>query len=230
MRLLLFYAALLLTWKTAMPSLLRAELATQSEIIELSPKPEDESITTEFVFFNKGDKPVRVLTIDSACSCLSASLDKAVYAPGEKGVGKAEFKVSSFTGRHEKTVHVQTDDPAQPEWVIHFALDVPEIVRIEPKTLQWWLGEELVARTARVTMTGASPIKITNITSTREGVEFSWKEMQPGREYEVTVKPKSTADVMLGALKIETDSAIPKYQRQLAFFSVFRKQEEAKSP
>lgn len=91
-------------------------------------------------------------------------------------------------------------------------------------------GEEAVERTTRVTMTGASPMKITNITSTREGVEFTWKEVRPGREYEVTVKPRSTADVMLGALKIETDSAIPKYQRQLAFFSIFRKQEEAKAP
>ncbi len=230
MRTVLFFAALLLTWRVVLPSELRAELATESRVIELKPKPEDESVTTEFVFTNKGDKPVRVLTIDSACSCLSASLDKAVYAPGEKGVGKAEFKVSSFTGRHEKTVHVQTDDPAQPEWVIHFALEVPEVVKIEPKTLQWWLGEEAVERTTRVTMTGASPMKITNITSTREGVEFTWKEVRPGREYEVTVKPRSTADVMLGALKIETDSAIPKYQRQLAFFSIFRKQEEAKAP
>jgi hypothetical protein len=230
MRLFLFYAALLLTWKTVLPGQAQAELATESEVIELKSKPEDESVSVEFVFFNKGNKPVRVLTIDSACSCLSASLDKAVYAPGEKGVGKAEFKVSSFTGRHEKTVHVQTDDPAQPEWIIHFALEVPEVVKIEPKTLQWWLGEEAVARTTRIMMTGVSPMNITNITSTREGVEFSWKEVQSGREYEVTVKPKSTADVMLGALKIETDSKIPKYQRQLAFFSIFRKPEEPKAP
>lgn len=230
MRLFLFYAALLLTWKTVLPGQAQAELATESEVIELKSKPEDESVSVEFVFFNKGNKPVRVLTIDSACSCLSASLDKAVYAPGEKGVGKAEFKVSSFTGRHDKTVHVQTDDPAQPEWIIHFALEVPEVVKIEPKTLQWWLGEEAVARTTRIMMTGVSPMNITNITSTREGVEFSWKEVQSGREYEVTVKPKSTADVMLGALKIETDSKIPKYQRQLAFFSIFRKPEEPKAP
>ena len=64
---------------------------------------------------------------------------------------------------------------------------------------------------------------IKGITATRENVEFSWKEITPGREYEVTVKPKTTGEVMLGALRIETDSNIPKYQRQLAFFSVYRK-------
>lgn len=230
MRLTLLPPTLVLCLAGFLPGLLRAELATEAAVIELKPKPEDESVTTDFVFFNKGTKPVRVLTIDSACSCLSASLDKAVYAPGEKGVGKAEFKVSSFTGRHEKTVHVQTDDPEQPEWVIQFALEVPEVVKIEPKTLQWWLGEAAEAKTTRVTMTGTAPMKIKNITSTRERVDFTWKEITPGREYEVTVKPQSTAEVMLGALKIETDSAIPKYQRQLAFFSIFRKPAEGSAP
>lgn len=200
-----------------------AELATDAAIIELKPKPEDETVTTDFVFHNKGNKPVKVLKIDSACSCLSASLDKAVYQPGEKGVGKAEFKLSSFTGRHEKTVHVQTDDPQQSEWVITFMIEIPEIVKIEPKTLQWWIGDAAEAKTSKVTITGADPMKILNITSTREQVEFSWKEITPGKEYEITVKPRSTAEVMLGALKIETDSKIPKYQRQLSFFSVYRK-------
>lgn len=201
----------------------QAELVTEVSVIELKPKPEDESIQTSFVFHNKGSKPVKVLSIDSACSCLSASLDKAVYEPGEKGIGKAEFKISSFIGRHEKTVHVQTDDPAQPEWVITFVVEVPEIIRIEPKTLQWWLGDEPEAKVTKITMLGSEPMKILKLSSTREQVDYSFKEIVPGKEYEITVKPRSTAEVMLGALKIETDSKITKYQRQLAFFSIFRK-------
>lgn len=206
-----------------LPVSVRADLVTEVPVIELKPKPEDESVTTDFVFYNKGTKPVKVLNIESACSCLSASLDKAVYEPGEKGIGKAEFKVSSFTGRHEKAVHIQTDDPAQSEWIVNFVLDVPEVIKIEPKTLQWWMGDEVEAKTTKVTMLGDAPMTIKGITSTRENVEYSIKEIKPGREYEITVKPKSTNEVMLGALKIETDSAIPKYQRQLAFFSVYRK-------
>ena len=58
---------------------------------------------------------------------------------------------------------------------------------------------------------------------TRERAEFSFKEIIPGKEYEITVKPTDTKEVMLGALKIETDSKIPKYQRQLSFFSVYRR-------
>lgn len=206
-----------------LPLVASADLVLETSVIELKPKPEDEAVSTTFVFHNKGNKPVTVLGLESACSCLSSSLDKATYQPGEKGVGKAEFKVSSFVGRHEKSVHVKTDDPEQPEWVIPFVLDVPEVIKIEPKTLQWWIGDEPQAKTARVLITGEKPMNIKAISSTRENVEYSYKEVQPGREYEITVKPKNTTDVMLGALRIETDSDIPKYQRQMAFFSVYRK-------
>jgi hypothetical protein len=152
-------------------------------------------------------------------------VDAASYAAGAKGVGTAEFKVGSFVGRHEKFVVVSTDDPDQPEWVITFVLDVPEVIQIEPKTLQWWLDESPDQKETIVKMVGKDPMKITNVTATRDTVEFSWKEIVPGREYRVSVKPKSTKEVSLGALKIETDSKIPKYQRQLAFFSVYRKPE-----
>lgn len=214
-------ACLLLATLVAAPAF--AELELEVPVIELQAKPEDEVVNTTFVFHNKGAKAVKVLSIDSACSCLSAALDKAVYEPGEKGIGKAEFKVSSFVGRHEKALQVQTDDPAQPVWQIDFVLEVPAVVDIEPKTLQWWLGDPAEPKTCIVKMTGDEPLKILKLSATRENVEYSFKEIKPGREYEVTIKPKTTADVMLGALKIETDSKIPKYQRQLAFFSVYRK-------
>jgi hypothetical protein len=193
--------------------------------VDVKPKPEDETITVEFRFKNTGEKPVTVMSLESGCSCLSASLDKAVYAPGEIGTGKAEFKVGSFVGMHEKILNITTDLPSQQPWAVPFHLDVPEVVSIEPKNVQWWLGEAPSPKTITVKVTGADPMNITQITSTRETVQFAWKTVTPGREYQVTVTPKSTADIVIGALKIETDSKVPKYARQLAFFSIVRQPE-----
>ena len=206
-----------------LPSIASADLTLDVKVIEVKPKPEDETITVTFNFRNAGTKAVTVTGLESACSCLSAELDRAVYQPGSTGTGKAEFKVTSFVGKHEKFVTVTTDDPAQPEWVVPFELDVPAVVEIEPKTVQWWINDPVTSKQVTVKMVGKEPLKITNITSSREGVEFSWKTVTEGREYLVTVTPKNTTEVMLGALKIETDSTIPKYQRQMAFFSVYRK-------
>jgi hypothetical protein len=191
--------------------------------LELHPAPEDTTALSTFSFENTSDRAVRIMKVDSSCSCLKAELDKEVYAPGERGVGTAEFKVSTFVGRQEKTIHVATDHPSQPEWVIPFVLVVPVEIELEPRTLQWWVGEDSGTQVCTVRMVGEKPLHITNVTSTRESVSFEWKEIEKGRVYEIHVTPVATDKVLLGALKIETDSEIPMYQRQLAFFSIYRR-------
>ena len=206
----------------ALPLAASAVMRLDGDHVDVKPKPEDEVATVNFSFKNDGDKPVRILNLESACSCLSATLDRAIYEPGSSGTGKAEFKVSTFVGKQEKAITVTTDDPKQPEWVVTFIMDVPAVVDIEPKMVQWWIGEKPDAKEVTVKMTGPDPMKITNITSTRENVEYSIKEVKEGREFVISVRPKKTDDVIIGALKLETDSKIPKYQRQMAFFGVVR--------
>lgn len=201
---------------------LQAGLVVDNEPIELKPRPEDDEVEQTFTFTNTGSKPLTIVRLESTCSCLEASLDKRVYAPGEKGKGKAKFKVSSFVGRHEKSLRLHTDDDQEPEKVVNFVLDVPEVISIEPKLLEWTVGEKPEPKTFVVKMTGTDPMKITKLSATRQNVTFESKEVTPGREYVITMKPATTDDVTIGALKIETDSKIPKYSRQMAFFNIVR--------
>jgi hypothetical protein len=207
----------------ALAACLHAELALDVPAIEVKPKPEDDEVQTTFKFRNKGDKVVKILGLESACSCLSAELDKAEYQPGEIGTGTATFTVSSFKGRYEKFITVNTDDPKQPAWQVNFILEIPEVVDIKPKNLQWWIGDEPTSKACLVQFTGDVPMKIIKITPTRQNVDFTWKEVKEGREYLITVTPKTTEEVTMGALKIETNSAIAKYRYQLAFFTITRK-------
>lgn len=214
----------------AFAATVHADLSLDVPAIELKPKPEDEEVETTFKFRNTGDKTVKILSLESACSCLSAELDKAEYKPGEIGTGHASFKVSTFVGRHEKFVTVNTDDPNQPDWQINFILDVPAVVDIKPKNLQWWVGDEPDSKACLVQFVGNEPMKIVNITPTRNNVTFTLKEIKEGREYLITVKPKNTEEVTMGALKIETTSSIAKYRYQLAFFTITRKPETEPQP
>ncbi len=202
-----------------------AELSLDVPAIELKPKPEDEEVETTFKFRNKGDKVVKILGLESACSCLSATLDKAEYQPGEVGTGHASFKVSTFVGKHEKFVTVNTDNPKQPDWQVNFILDVPAVVDIKPKNLQWWIGDAPAPKACLVEFLGNEPMKIVGITPTRKNVKFTWKEIKEGRQYLITVTPDSTEDTTMGALKIETNSSIAKYRHQLAFFTITKKPE-----
>ncbi len=213
---------------TLLPLLAGAAMRLDVDHVDVKPKPEDETIEVAFTFKNDGAKPVRILNLESQCSCLSATLNKAEYAPGEAGSGRAQFKISSFVGEEEKTITVTTNDPKQPEWIIPFVITVPPVVDISPKMVQWWQNEAPGPKDVIVKMTGEQAMKITEITSTRENMSFALKEIKAGREYKVTLTPKTTTDIMIGALKIITDSKIPKYQRQLAFFGVVRQPETAK--
>lgn len=201
---------------------LQAGLVFDTNPLLINPKPEDEEIEASFTFTNNGDKPVQITGLESTCACLEASLDKAVYAPGEKGVGKAKFKVSSFVGKHEKFLHIYTDNPLEPDKILTAIIDVPEIIEIKPNNLQWAVGSTPEAKAYVIKMLGTDEMRITNITATRQNVSFEKKEIKPGREYQIILKPTSTAEVTIGALKIETDSKIPKYARQMAFFSIVR--------
>lgn len=202
-----------------------ADLAMDVPAIELKPKPEDDEVQTTFKFRNKGDKPVKILGLESACSCLSATLDKAEYQPGEVGTGTATFKVSSFKGRYEKSVTVNTDDKNQPAWQVNFILEIPEVVEIKPKNLQWWIGDDPVPKACQVLIVGPEPMKIVEITPTRKNVKYTWKEIKEGREYLITVTPDNTQETTMGALKIELSTSIEKYRYQLAFFTITRKPE-----
>lgn len=200
----------------------QAGLVFDVDPLVLKPKPEDEEVSATFTFVNKGNRPIKVTKLDSSCSCLEASVDKEVYGPGEKGTGKAVFKVSSLVGKHEKTLHLLTDDPAEPDKVLTVVLDVPEEISIEPRLLEWVLGEEPVAKDLTIKMVGKDPLKVTKVTASRENVTFEVQEVTPGREYRITVKPASTASITVGMLKIETDSKVPKFARQMAFFNIVR--------
>lgn len=219
MRMLLFTAV----W--ALAASLQAGLTLDQDPLELKPKPEDEEIESTFTFTNTGKKPVRVTSLESSCSCLEASLDKAVYQPGEKGKGKAKFKVSSFTGKHEKFLHIYTDDPSAQDIVLTAVIDVPELVHVEPKLIEWVIGEKPEPKQYTVTMVGKDDIHIKDVSSTRENVKAVFAEIKPGREYQITVTPSATADIIVGAVRIETDSKIPKYQRQLAYFNILSQEQ-----
>jgi hypothetical protein len=169
--------------------------------------------------------PVHVTSFESSCSCLEASLDKADYAPGEKGKGRAKFKVSSFTGKNEKFLHIYTDDPDAKDVVLTAVIDVPVVVQVEPKLVEWLVNDKPEPKRYTVKMVGKDEIHIKSVSSTRENVDAEFAEIKPGREYQITVTPKETKDIIVGAVRIDTDAKIAKYQRQLAFFNIITQEQ-----
>ena len=184
----------------------------------------DTEVAKEFKFKVTGDKTIKITDIATYCSCLKAKTkgDKLEFKPGEEGVVETAFLLGTFEGEVSKQVVVLTDDPAQPEINLSIRMTIPQIFKMEPESLKWDVGEEAKAKTIKMTVLDEKEIAVTGLVSSRENMAAAFKEVKKGREYEITLTPKTTADPMLGVLRIETNAPYSRYQKRLVFFNVTR--------
>jgi hypothetical protein len=185
-----------------------------------------DKVAAEFEFTNRGDKPVRVVKYDAACSCMSVTIKdaKLKYAPGESGVIRAVFEMGNFSGTVDKVVALWLDeDPAdQPSLTLTVRVHIPVLVSLEPKTLKWDLDGDASPQTIRITMNDAKPIRVTGVNSSSPAFKPELKTIEEGKIYELSVTPASIRTPGLGILRIETDSANAKHRLHQAF-AVVRK-------
>jgi len=209
--------------------LAHAGLEFEKTEIAHTAKHSDTEVDKEFKFKVTGGKTVRIKDIATYCSCLKARTKdgRMEFKDGEEGVIEAAFLLGTFEGEVAKQVVVATDDPAQPEITLTVKMTIPQIFKVEPESLKWTVGEEPKAKTFKLTVLDEKEIAVTGLVSRRENMAAEFKEVKKGREYEITLTPKNTADPMLGVLRVETNAPYPRYQKRLLFFNVLRPKAEA---
>lgn len=196
------------------------------EKVELSRTADRAATETaaDFKFKVTGDKPVKITDIATYCSCLKAKTkgDKLEFQPGEEGIVETAFLLGTFEGEVAKQVVVTTDDPAQPEITLTVKVTIPVVYKVEPESVAWDVGEEPKAKKMKFTIVDDKAIAVTGLVSSRDNMVAEVKEVTKGREYEITLTPKSTAEPMMGVLRVETDAPYPRFQKRLLFFNVKR--------
>ncbi|NWK57576.1 DUF1573 domain-containing protein [Verrucomicrobiaceae bacterium N1E253] len=196
--------------------------------IAVTVKPEDKLVSIPFEFENKTKRTITIARYDSACSCISARvtkpLGKMTYKPGEKGQITVDFELKNFQGLQEKTLLLWTkDDPAEaPSSVLTSAITIPELFKVEPKTLFWEQNGEKTAKTFKITIPHDQPIKILELEGSNQQFPYTLKTITEGREYEISVTPTDVSSPSMGVIKLTTDSKIPRYRRHQAFVCVRR--------
>lgn len=87
-------------------STLHAGLEWDTQKVELSPLPTESFAEAKFGFINSGDAPVTIDAIQPTCGCMSGTLTKKLYAPGERGEIAARLTIGNRCGLHIKGVRV----------------------------------------------------------------------------------------------------------------------------
>lgn len=181
-----------------------------------------EADTVEFLYKFKvtGEQKIHIKSLEVSCSCLTATLNKAEYAPGESGEVKVVFTIGSLEGELEKAVTVSTNDAKNPDIQLDCIASVEKIFDIQPVTAVWEQGSKPTTKEVKIKVLGANPINIQKFTSSRPNLQAELNTVKPGREYVLKLTPKSTEQSELAAITLETDSKIPKLAKRSVFANI----------
>jgi hypothetical protein len=208
------------------PPIVVGSITFEKPRLSITAAHSESQVRGSFPFKITGPSTVRITDIRAYCSCLSVNTNdgRREYQPGQSGTIDAVFDLGSFEGEIEKSIGVTTDSSPAGETQLTLAVTIPLLYEAVPPTLKWSVGDAPDPKEIRIRILGDQPIRITNTVSSRDQMLASAREVTPGREYIITLTPQSTAEPMLGMLRVETDAPWERYRKKLLFFNVARPQ------
>lgn len=190
------------------------ELSFKETVVPVKVAPDQDSITASFPFTNTSGTPVTISKIHVSCDCTTAGAkdNKLTYAPGESGVISAVMKTGNFSGTVDKDMTVHANGSA---YKLVIRAQIPDIIRMEPRKLEWARGEAAAPKTIKITISKELPVNLTTVDLTGDAFDYEPVTVKKGREYKIIVTPKSTASPAFNTIWVRTDSAVPRYKRQI---------------
>ncbi len=131
----------------------------------------------------------------------------------------ATVDTRTFDRDVEKTIAAETADGE--EVTLRMQFKVPQAIRLSARSLVWKRGAAPAPQVLRITLPQGGPIThITDAALSGDAFDYAPKIVKRGREYTVTITPRSTAKAALNRLVLTTDSTDPRYHRQIIYLRV----------
>ena len=209
----------LLAWSSSLALLTAGDLTFEQKTVDLTAAPDQDLVTADFVFKSTGDGPAVIKRYDAPCSCLEAQISdggRLVWKAGETGTVRGLFKTGNFRGTVPKQIAILMDDGVRHELTVN--LTIPELLKIEPKTLKWAQDGPLEKKCFEISIDEKEPLKILDISATNpEKFPFELETVEEGKSYKLWVTPTDTKVRGFGLLRIATDSKFKKHQSYQAY-------------
>jgi hypothetical protein len=195
-----------------------AQLTFDKAEMEITAKPDEDSLVVEFPFVNNTANEQTISSIQSYCSCMEVKATSQKIAAGGKGVLRATLDIKNLHSIVSKTAEVHLAGSSKPQYITVKA-NIPELVTIEPRSLQWSFTEPRAAKTVRVTMKHDTPIQLLSVKSLNNAFTCEKRTVEEGKIYEITVTPplEQITAAVFGRLQIETDSKYSRHKSKECF-------------
>jgi hypothetical protein len=195
-----------------------AQLTFDQTEIEVTAKPEEDSLVVLFPYVNNTVNDLNISNIQSHCSCMDVKASSQQIAAGQKGLLRATLDIKNLLGSISKSAEIHLLGAEKPQYITVKAT-IPELVKIEPRSLQWSFTEPRVAKTLRITMNYDSPIHLLSVNSLNTAFTCERRTVEDGKVYEITVSPpqEQITAAVFGRLQIETDSKFARHKSKECF-------------
>ncbi|MCF6313753.1 MAG: DUF420 domain-containing protein [Verrucomicrobiales bacterium] len=203
-------------------SKIKGEVSFENTLFQYHAKPEDEVVQASFVMKNNSAEMVEITGLETSCSCLDVRADKMKVPPGGSALIEADFSLEKLAGTAEKFVYVRTKSPDFHEQRLTVRVTIDALFAIEPMMLDWVIGEPAKEKRIKFRVLRDKPVKLVSVSTQSEKATVRLEVIEPGKVYDLVVKPESTEAGLLGMIRIVTDCEIEKHRNQMAYFSVKR--------
>jgi hypothetical protein len=189
----------------ALCSSVMAQLRWENRDLEFRPAPSENQIVATYNFKNIGKRTITIKEVKTSCGCTTATLEKKIYTPGEKGKIIATFEIATRSGLQEKSIYVATDDSHEPELVLTLKATIPKILEVSRIFINWEAGEELKPKTVDVKVLENFPVGDIKVTSSNPDIATEVKRTGDGKSFQVVVTPKKSGAALSSGLEIIPD-------------------------
>ncbi len=197
-----------------------AQLQWDSKELELKPSPLDSETVAHFKFKNVGVTGINLNSVSISCDCTTIQWPKSKTAPGDSGDIVATFSIGDRVGLQEKTIVLKSTDAETPQTILTFKVQIPEVIRLEPKFLQWERGDSHAAKTIHVKILNEYPVKALSASSSNPAISTKVEQSKGGEGFDIVVTPKKFLKPIATVVKIVTDYPPEKPKVVLAYVRV----------
>lgn len=146
----------------------------------------------EFVFTNSGDATLEITGVRVSCGCTTAGEWSRQVEPGQTGRIPVQFNTGGYVGTVMKTVTVTSNDREQPSVILQLRATVWKPVDVNPPYAVIYANAETLGETrstVRIISNEDQPIEVSEPECDSAFFVTALKTIQPGKEFEVEIKP-----------------------------------------
>jgi hypothetical protein len=199
------YTAIFVTLAlTATCGLAAPKIACDAPDFNFGVKRDHETVVHSFVLRNDGDAPLAITRVKASCGCTAVKSSTNSILPGQTATVDARFTLKGRRGKQQKSITVESNDPATPRLRLWLKGEIVVEVALQPRYLNFRQVHKDSVVTQTVELVSLRPaLRIIDVKANSASYEAT---IDPdGRGLTVRTVPPLKVGLVRGHMTVKTD-------------------------